>query len=128
MWSFVKRGGNMSKQKIEKSVRYYAAQLVQEKGYISPLDVLIKMERITPKQVEDWRRKRVSYLERMILGNLSKLQFILQTLRKFAREQDLKPSETVYKSWGKGAKQQLRFSKSGSPYVEKLYATHYVKK
>ncbi|WP_121638848.1 hypothetical protein [Virgibacillus sp. Bac330] len=118
----------MSKQKIEKSVRYYAAQLVQEKGYISPLDVLIKMERITPKQVEDWRRKRVSYLERMILGNLSKLQFILQTLRKFAREQDLKPSETVYKSWGKGAKQQLRFSKSGSPYVEKLYATHYVKK
>ncbi|MEF2293414.1 hypothetical protein [Virgibacillus dokdonensis] len=50
---------------------------MHEKGYISPLDLLIKMERITPKQVEDWKRSRVSYLERMILGSLSKLQFIL---------------------------------------------------
>ncbi|WP_216625100.1 hypothetical protein [Paenibacillus phytorum] len=30
-------------------------------------------------------------------------------------------------SWGKGAKSQLRFSKSGDSQVERHYSTHYVK-
>ncbi|WP_302053184.1 hypothetical protein [Virgibacillus pantothenticus] len=44
------------------------------------------MQKITLKQVNDWRRRRIPYLEKAITGNLSKLQFTLQSLRQFAQE------------------------------------------
>src|SRR5690625_453582 len=94
----------MSRKKIDADVRKYATELMQEKGYISPVDLLITMDRITIRQVEDWRFKRITYLERVIIGNLTKLNYILEVLRIFAQEQKLQPSVTVYKSWGKGPK------------------------
>lgn len=117
----------MSRQKIEANVRKCATELMKEKGYISPVDLLIRMDRVTMKQVEDWRFKRIPYLERVTVGNLTKLNHILKALRKFAREQKLQPSMTVYKSWGKGPKKRLRFSKTANPYMEEQYATHYVR-
>lgn len=117
----------MTKNDIEKRVYYCATQLIYEKGYISPVDLLVKMERITPKQLEEWRFKKIPYLERVTIGNLSKLNKILSALRKFASEQNLKPSTSVYLSWGKGPKQRLRFSKTGNPYMEEQYSTHYMR-
>ncbi|WP_106498013.1 hypothetical protein [Lentibacillus sp. Marseille-P4043] len=116
----------MSKKNIEQRIRRHSIELIKEKGYISPVDLLLKMDRLTPKQVEDWRFKRISYLERVTVGNLANLNHALKTLKKFAEEQNLKPSITVYKSWGKGPKKHLRFSKSGNPFMEELYSTHYV--
>ncbi|MFD2759933.1 hypothetical protein [Lentibacillus juripiscarius] len=118
----------MSRKTIEKMVYRHATGLMKEKGYISPVDLLVKMDRITPKQVEDWRFKRIPYLEKVTVGGLGKMNHILKTLKKFATEQELKPSLTVYKSWGKGPKKLLRFSKTGDPYMEERYATHYVRK
>jgi hypothetical protein len=118
----------LNKTEIEKKVRAVSAELLQEKGYVSPLDVLVKMNRITTKQVEDWRMKRIAYLERVMMGNLSKLNHILLSLRKFANEQKLEPSKTSYISWGKGTKQTLCFSKTGNQYMEDLYSTHYVQR
>lgn len=118
----------MSKQKIEKNVRRYASELMKEKGFVSPLDLLVKMDRISQKQVKDWRFKKIPYIERVTVGNLSKLNHILKSLRKFAKEQNLKPSITVYKSWGKGPKKTLSFSKSGSRHMEERYSTHYVRR
>lgn len=118
----------MSKQKIGKSVRKNATELVKEKGYISPVDLLVKMDRLTSEQVKDWRFKRIPYLERVTAGNLSKINHILESLKKFAKEQNLKPSVTVYKSWGKGPKKLLRFSKSKSPHIDEIYSTHYVRR
>lgn len=118
----------MSKKKIEQSVYQNATMLLEEKGYISPVELLIKMGRLKQKQVEDWRFKRNPYLERVIAGNLGKLKHILLTLKKFAEEQNLKPSVTVYKSWGKGPKRLLGFSKTGNSHLEKIYSTHYVRK
>lgn len=110
----------MSRKKIEQSVRRHATELIKEKGYISPVDLLVKMERLTPKQVEDWRMKRIPYLERVTAGNLGKLNHTLKALKNFAKEQNLKPSITVYKSWGKGPKKKLRFSKTSNPYQEEF--------
>jgi len=36
-------------------------------------------------------------------------------------------SYTAYKSWGKGEKQTLRFSKSGQQHIETAYTTHFLK-
>jgi hypothetical protein len=70
---------------------------------------------------------RIPYLEKVTGGGLGKLNAILQELRSFARHKRLKLSWTGYNKWGKGKKIRLRFSKSGSPYMENLYATHYVR-
>lgn len=118
----------MSKIRLEESVYRNAIVLLEEKGFVSPIELLVKMDRLKSQEVEDWRFKRIPYLERVITGDLGKLNHILLTLMKFAEERNLKPSITVYKSWGKGPKKLLRFSKTGNPRMEKLYSTNYVKK
>lgn len=118
----------MSRKKLEAKVHIAANKLVEEKGYVSPIDLLVEMDRLTIKQVEEWRFRKIPYLERVVLGNLSKMNIILKTLHKFAEDNHLKLSGTVYRSWGKGPKKLLRFSKSGDPNVEKAYSTHYVRK
>ncbi|WP_164214437.1 hypothetical protein [Virgibacillus sp. YIM 98842] len=103
----------MSKKKIEQRVRQKATELIEEKGYISPVDLLVKMDRLTPKQVEDWRFNRIPYLERVTVGGLGKLNHTLNSLQKFAEELNLNPSFTVYKSWGKGRRSCCSFQNPG---------------
>ncbi|MCY9669771.1 hypothetical protein M5X11_33500 [Paenibacillus alginolyticus] len=117
----------MNRQELQKKVHHTVHQLIWEKGYASPLDLFLKMEKISPKLVEEWRFRRVPYLERVLHGNLGQFSFIMKEFRKTARELNLKESYKPYMSWGKGAKSQLRFSKSGDYQVERHYSTRYVK-
>jgi hypothetical protein len=117
----------MNRQELQKKVKQIVHQLAYEKGYVSPVDMLLNMEKITPKLVEEWRFGRVPYLERVMHGNLSQLNFILGEFREVARDLGLQESQTSYKSWGKGPKRTLRFSKSGDNTTERRYSTHYVK-
>ncbi|MBO5622075.1 MAG: nucleotidyl transferase AbiEii/AbiGii toxin family protein, partial [Butyrivibrio sp.] len=73
---------------------------------------------------------QVPYLEKVCKINLKKLAGVLQEMKRYAGKNDLKPSYTFYKQWGRKHKTtvQLRFSKTGTDYIEKLYATHYVRK
>ncbi len=118
----------MNRGDLKKKVRKTAGQLVHDKGYVSPVDLLMAMDRLDPKSYEDWRRGRIPYLEKVCNGNLSKLSIIIRELAAFALDSGLKPSFVAYKKWGKGKKIQLRFSKSGHPNIEKAYATHYLTK
>lgn len=93
---------------------------------VAPVDVLIKMSLLTPKKLEDWRRGRVPYLERVILGNLTRLSRLLRILRFHAHELNLVPSITVYMRWSKGPKQRLRFTKTRDPRIEEAYSRHFV--
>lgn len=117
----------MNRQELQKKVRHTVHQLVWEKGYASPLDLFLKMDKLSPKLVEEWRFGRIPYLERVANGSLGQLSFIMKEFRKTAQELELKESYTAYMSWGKGAKRPLRFSKSGDPQIERHYCTHYVK-
>lgn len=105
----------------------------QKRGFAAPVDVLMDIGVLKKQDYENWRNGRVDYLERVCQCNLHKLSEIMKEVRSYARKNDLKPSETVYKQWGlnkKGKKvvNRLRFSKSGDPGVEKSYSTHYVDK
>jgi hypothetical protein len=51
----------------------------------------------------------------------------MQTVRRHSLNGHLKPSMTVYTSWGKGKKTLLQFSTSGAPTLELAYAMHFVK-
>jgi hypothetical protein len=93
---------------------------------VAPVDVLVRMGLLTPEHLEDWRRGRVPYLERVINCNLTRLSRVLRILRFHAHALNLKPSWIPYRRWGKGPKQRLRFTRTGEPRLEEAYATHLV--
>lgn len=116
----------MSNIEIEEKVNKIARVLVGEKGYLCMIDVLLKLEYLSKKDLEDWRFGRIHFLEKVCHVNLTKLSRIQKMMRSAAREMQLKPSWTAYNKYGKGSKIRLRFSKSGTQYVEDAYSTHYV--
>jgi len=103
-----------------------AEGLLREKGFVAPLELFIRTDLLSPESVENWRRGRIAYLERVMRCNLGKASRILRILRMHAHDLDLKPSLTVYKRWTKGSRPLLRFSKTGDHNIEDAYARHFV--
>jgi len=118
----------LNRKQLQSKLSTVTSELLKEKGYISFVDVFIKLGYLDSKDYENWRMKRVPYLERAIKINLGKINFIMKTVRRNCLNGKLKPSWTGYKSWGKGRTIESRFSKTGEPNIEKAYATHFVKK
>ncbi|MFO0567118.1 MAG: hypothetical protein U0263_15725 [Polyangiaceae bacterium] len=104
--------------------RAVAAILVDGK-VVAPVDVLVKMDILTPKDLEDWRFGRVPYLEQVIKGNLSRLSRLLRILAFHCHDLNLVASHTAYVKWGKGARTPLRFTKTGEERLEQVYARHF---
>lgn len=106
----------------------------QERGYATPVDVLMEIGVLPKKKYEDWRFGKVTYLESVCTVNLRTLSAILHQMRVYAKKTGLKPSFCYYKQWGTKKRDGQRkkktiplwFSKSGNPDVEKWYATHFV--
>jgi len=102
------------------------ATLLAKDKVVRPVDVLIEMQLLKREHLEDWRRGRVPYLERVIDCNLSRLSTLLRVLRFHAHDLNLKPSFTAYMRHTRGPKHKLRFSKTGDPHLEEAYATHLI--
>ena len=92
----------------------------------TPVDLLVAMSLLQAAQVEDWRRGRVPYLDKVINCNLTRLSRLLLILRFHAHDLNVVPSVTACMRWGKGPKQRLRFTKTGDPRLEEAYAGHFV--
>ena len=118
----------MNRRDLEKKLSPITSGLLRGKGYISLIDVFIGLGYLTKKDVESWRMKRIPYLEKSIKVGLSNITFINKTVRGNCHKGGLRESYTAYKSWGKGAKIDLQFSKSGSKNIEALYSTHWLKR
>ena len=116
-----------NRQDLERALSTITSELLKEKGYLCFVDVFIKLGYLSKSDYENWRFKRVSPLERVLGLTLSRINFIMKTVRRNSVNGHLNPSMTVYKSWGKGKKTLLQFSKSGDPRIETAYATHFVK-
>lgn len=93
---------------------------------VAPVDVLIGMGLLDPAKLEDWRRGRVPFLEKVIDCNLTRLSRLLRILRFHAHDLKLVLSTTAYMRWGKGPKQRLRFTKTGDGKLEEAYSRHFV--
>jgi hypothetical protein len=118
----------MNRDELVASMNGASSKLLWQKGFISFVDVLIQMGKLTKEGHDTWRMRRIPYLERAIRLNLSQLSLLLRNLRQNAVKGRLKPSKTAYMSWGKGPKRPLQFSKSGHPRIEEAYSTHFVKR
>jgi hypothetical protein len=118
---------NYQKHKLYPVIVRTVATILETNNVVTPVELLLRLERISKQQLEDWRFGRIPYLERVCIGNLSKLSAILRVLDHHARAIGLKPSQTVYHKWGRGGKHiVLRFSKTGEPALEAAYSRHYV--
>ena len=116
-----------NRQDLVRALSTITSELLNEKGYLCFVDIFMKLGYLSKSDYENWRFRRVSPLERVLTVNLSRINFIMKTVRRNSLNGHLKPSLTVYKSWGKGKKTLLQFSNSGDPAIETAYATHFVK-
>ncbi len=118
----------MNNIELEKKVNKISNSLINEKGYIAIVDILLRLEYLTTKDYEDWRFGRIIYLEKACKVNLSKLTYINKLVCKYAKEHQLEKSITIYNKFGKGVKQRLIFSKSRKREIEETYSTHFLDK
>lgn len=115
-----------NERKLESRVIRAAEQALADHQYVTAIDVFTGMGLLLPRQVEDWRKGRISFLERVTQGNLKRISLCMAVFRKWAKGCGLQPSETRYLRQTRGGAAELRFSKSGNPEIEKAYRTHYV--
>ena len=116
----------MNRRELEQAALGAADRCLKARGYISIVDVLMELGKLSREDYESWRFRQVPFLERVIRANLAQLNAILRAVQTNSAEGKLKASWTAYKSWGKSKRQPLRFSKSGEPNLERAYATHYL--
>ena len=55
----------MYNQSLDKKVELIINSLLNEKGYVSTVDVLLKLEYLSHKDYEEWRHGHISFLERV---------------------------------------------------------------
>jgi hypothetical protein len=115
-----------NRQHLQTHLSRITAALLHEKGYICFVDIFMQLGYLAPSDYENWRFRRIPYLERIMTRNLGHINCIMKTVRRNSLHGKLTPRMTVYTSWGKGTKELLRFSKSGAPHIEEAYATHFV--
>jgi len=93
---------------------------------VAPVDVLVRMGLLSTRHLEDWRRGRVPYLEKVIGCNLTRISRLLRILRFHVHDLNLVPSVPVYVRWGNGPRDRLRFTKHRNPRLEEAYSRHFV--
>jgi len=118
----------MNNKELEKKVKQLVSELSYLKGYVSSVDVLLKLWYITQSDYQNLRLGKIEYLEKVCEANLHKLSTVNKFIRKFAAEWNLEASWTGYTKYGKGPKTRLIFSKTRDSKIEYVYATHYLNK
>ena len=114
------------KESLETRVIRTAEAVLARQKYVSAIDLLCGMGILTSKHIDDWRKGRVNFLERVIQGNLSKISSYMKIFRHWAITKGLKPSDTGYVRHTRSGTVALQFSKSGDAGIERNYRTHYI--
>ncbi|APR80397.1 Hypothetical protein A7982_05744 [Minicystis rosea] len=117
-------GNSLHRDRFYPHIKEIVSAILQSSDVVTPIDVLVGLEVITPEQLAQWRRGELPYLERGMTAGLARVSRILRLLREHALELGLTPTQGKYSRKGKG---RLRFSKSGEAESEEAYACHFVR-
>ena len=112
-------------RRLERRLIEAAEASLDQRGFVTAIDVLIGLGWLPPSGERAWRQGRIPYLERAVSANLSKVSGAMRHFRRWATTRGLKPSETAYVARTRD-RRTLRFSKSGKPSIELAYRTHWV--
>jgi len=116
----------MNNSDLRKKIEIIGKEIIEEKGYLSSIDVLLKLKYLSKNDYENWRFGKVEYLEKVCGVNLKKLSTINKIIEEISLQWNLKKSWTAYNKYGKGGEIRLRFSKSGNERIEEGYSIHYL--
>ncbi|HEY7816203.1 MAG TPA: hypothetical protein VIC62_23355, partial [Nakamurella sp.] len=114
-----------ARNRLQHRVVQAAEATLAQRKVVSPIDVLIGIDWLSPAEVDRWRQGQIPYLEAVAQANLSKLSAAMKYFRGWARNRELRPSETAYVARTRD-RRLLRFSKSGAAAIERAYRTHWV--
>lgn len=95
-----------------------AGKALANRGMITYPDLFIEMGILDQRDLNQWYKGRVPFLEKVIRSNLTKLARIQTAVRRYAQEHGLKRS---LKGPGRGR----RYSKTGHPFTEEEYHACY---
>lgn len=112
-------------EKLEQRVDRAAEAALQERQFVTAIDVLVGIGWLPAQRVDEWRQGRVTCLERVATANLAKLSDAMHLFRSWATRRGLVPRETAYVARTRD-RRPLRFSTSGNPDIERAYRTHWV--
>ena len=114
-----------NRQALASRVARAATAALQKQGYVTAIDVMVGIGWLSPSHVLEWRTRRLPFLERGIQANLKRISEAMRQFAAWARQAGLRPSTTDYVA-RTAAREQLQFSKSGAPAIEKAWRTHWV--
>ena len=87
----------MNREELSNKLIAVANDLIHAKGYISHIDVFMKLNYLDSKDYNAWRMKQIPYLERVINVNLGTISFMMKFIRKHAKDKGLKKvGQTTY--------------------------------
>jgi hypothetical protein len=114
-----------SESKLERRVVAAAEAALARSKAVSPIDVLTGLGWLHTRTVDEWRQGRVAHLERALTARADRLASVLASLRRWAQDNGLRPSETPYVSATRD-RGPLRFTADGDEAAELAYRTHWI--
>jgi len=103
--------------RLETRVARIAVELLAERRYIRPVDVLVGLGWLAQPNVDRWVQGRVPSLDRCVQVDSAKVLAAFAALQHWAEDRGLKPSEADY--------QDLQFSADSSSEADRGYRTHW---
>ena len=86
---------SVNRNDLVRQMKEASAILLEEKGYISFVDVLMRMGKLNKADHDAWRFGRTSNIESVTTVNLAKIYHLLRAFQQHARAGGLRPSKTV---------------------------------
>ena len=86
----------MNRQQIPSKLGTIISELLRQKGYVAVVDVFMKLGYLDSKDYENWRLKRIPYLEKAIKVNLGRISYIMKALRESCREASVLSHKYLY--------------------------------
>lgn len=56
----------MNNTDLKNKIEEVGKEIIEEKGYLSSIDVLLKLEYLSEKDCENWRFGKIEYLEKYL--------------------------------------------------------------
>jgi hypothetical protein len=72
---------DVGRTKLELRVARAAEAALNQRRFVTPIDVLVGIGWLPPPLVDEWRQSRVDYLERVVTANLNKISNAMRFFR-----------------------------------------------
>jgi hypothetical protein len=114
-----------SSNRLEDRVARAAQAALDQRGFVTAIDLLVGLGWLAQRRVDEWRQGRIAYLESAVQAGHPKVAAAIHHFDRWARRRGLTASETAYVARTR-ARAPLRFSESSGDAIEHAYSTLWV--